>query len=279
MTPYPWADLGASLPWAALGVVVALGATFVVALRVGRHAVVDVTWGLGFAVIAVVSFVTSAGAGDGLRRSLLLLMTVVWGVRLGLHIGRRARGEDEDPRYEALLARSGGNRNLVALRKVYLVQGALMFLVSLPVQVGMFAPGPIGWLTWVGVAVWSVGLLFEAVGDAQLEAFRSDPENKGRVLDTGLWRYTRHPNYFGDACVWWGIFLVAAQAWPGALTVLAPLVMTYLLANGSGKPLLEKDMSARRPAYVDYVRRTSGFIPLPPRKTRPRRRADRAEDR
>lgn len=267
MTDYPWGELVASLPWAVLGVVVALGTTFVVALRLGRHAVVDVTWGLGFAVVAVVSFVTSAGTGDDLRRWLLVAMTVVWGVRLGVHIGRRSRGKGEDPRYEAMFAKSGGNRDLVALRKVYLLQGVLMFFISLPVQVGMFATGPVGRLTWVGVVVWAVGLFFETVGDAQLETFRNDPASKGKVLDTGLWRYTRHPNYFGDACVWWGIFLVAAQAWPGVLTVLSPIVMTYLLANGSGKPLLERGMSSRRPGYDDYVARTSGFFPLPPKKS------------
>ncbi len=267
MSSYPWDELLASLPWAAVGVVVALGTTFVVALRLGRHAVVDVTWGLGFAVIAVASFVTSSGTGDDVRRWLLVVMTVAWGVRLGVHIGRRSRGKGEDPRYEAMFARSGGNQNLVALRKVYLLQGVLMFLVSLPVQVGMFATGPIGWLTWVGVLVWAVGLFFETVGDAQLDRFRGDPSSAGRVLDTGLWRYTRHPNYFGDACVWWGLFLVSAQAWPGVLTVLSPLVMTYLLANGSGKPLLEKGMSSRRPGYDDYVARTSGFFPLPPKKS------------
>jgi steroid 5-alpha reductase family enzyme len=269
VTPYPWDDLLGSLPWAALGVVVALGVTFAVALRQRRHAVVDVTWGLGFAVVAVVSFATSAGTGDGLRRWLLLVMTVVWGVRLGVHIGRRSRGKGEDPRYEAMFARSEGNRDLVALRKVYLLQGVLLLFISLPVQVGMFAPGAVGVLTWVGVAVWALGLFFEAVGDAQLEAFRDDPANKGQVLDTGLWRLTRHPNYFGDACVWWGIFLVCAQAWPGALTVVSPLLMTYLLANGSGKPLLERDMRSRRPGYDDYVRRTSGFVPWFPKKTRP----------
>ena len=105
------------------------------------------------------------------------------------------------------------------------------------------------------------------MGDWQLHRFRSDPSTSGSVLDAGLWRYTRHPNYFGDACVWWGIFLVSAQAWPGVLTVLSPLVMTYLLANGSGKPLLEKGMSDRRPGYDEYVARTSGFVPLPPKKS------------
>ena len=141
-----------------------------------------------------------------------------------------------------------------------------MWFVSLPVQVAAFEPSSPGVLAWVGVLVWAVGLAFEGVGDAQLTRFRNDPATRGQVLDTGLWRYTRHPNYFGDACVWWGLSLVAFDAWPGVLTVLSPLAMTWLLAKGTGKPLLEKDMSSRRPGYAEYVRRTSGFVPLPPRK-------------
>ena len=125
-------------------------------------------------------------------------------------------------------------------------------------------PGP---LLWIGVVVWAVGLTFETVGDWQLHRFRSDPSNKGQVLDTGLWRYTRHPNYFGDATAWWGIYLVATDTGlPGWLTILSPLLMTWFLAKGTGKPLLEKDMAERRPGYVDYVQRTSGFVPLPPKK-------------
>jgi steroid 5-alpha reductase family enzyme len=111
-----------------------------------------------------------------------------------------------------------------------------------------------------------VGLFFETVGDWQLTRFRNDPATEGQVLDTGLWRFTRHPNYFGDACVWWGISLVAFEVWPGILTLASPVVMTWLLARGTGKPLLEKDIEERRPGYADYVRRTSGFVPLPPRR-------------
>jgi steroid 5-alpha reductase family enzyme len=118
----------------------------------------------------------------------------------------------------------------------------------------------------LGVVVWLVGFVFETVGDLQLTRFRNDPSSAGQVLDTGLWHYTRHPNYFGDACVWWGISLVAFSAWPGLLTLASPVLMTWLLARGTGKPLLEKDMAARRPGYADYVRRTSGFVPLPPRR-------------
>jgi steroid 5-alpha reductase family enzyme len=140
--------------------------------------------------------------------------------------------------------------------------------VSLPVQVGQYGGGP-GVVGYVGVLVWVLGLTFEAVGDQQLSRFRADPDSRGQVLDTGLWRYTRHPNYFGDACVWWGLFLLACHSWLGVVTVIAPIVMTALLAKGTGKPLMERDIVERRPGYADYVRSTSGFVPLPPRRAQP----------
>ena len=266
MTSFPGDAFAAALPWTALAVVLVLGATFAVALVVGRHAVVDVAWGLGFVAVAVASYLTSAGHGADVRRLLLLVMTGAWGLRLAGHIYWRSRGHGEDPRYEALLAGASGSPALYALRKVYLTQGVVLWFVSLPVQVGAFeAPGT-NVLTWLGVAVWAVGLFFETVGDRQLHTFRTDPDSRGKVLDTGLWRYTRHPNYFGDACVWWGIFVAAASAWPGVLTLASPVLMTWFLARGTGKPLLEKGMAERRPGYADYVARTSGFFPLPPRK-------------
>ena len=264
--PFPWGAFAAALPFTVLAVVVLLGLTLAVALRVGKHAVVDVAWGLGFAAVAVTAYVLSAGEGDAGRRLLVTLLTVVWGVRLAVHIARRSRGHGEDPRYAAMLAEAPGSRTWFAVRKVYLTQGAMMWFVSLPVQVACFQQAPLGPVAWLGALVWAVGLFFEAVGDWQLSRFRADPASRGQVLDTGLWRYTRHPNYFGDACVWWGLSLVAFSAWPGLLTVLSPVAMTWLLARGTGKPLLEKDMSSRRPGYVDYVKRTSGFVPMPPKK-------------
>jgi steroid 5-alpha reductase family enzyme len=267
MADFSWGAFAAALPLTALAVVVVLGVTFVVALRLGRHAVVDVAWGIGFVAVAVTSFAVSGDHGDTLRRVLVLVMTAVWGLRLATHIALRSRGKGEDPRYEELMAKAPGNPNLHALRKIYLTQGAVMWFVSLPVQVAVFETPTVGVLAWVGVAVWLVGMVFETGGDWQLTRFRNDPASKGQVLDSGLWRYTRHPNYFGDACVWWGISLVSFDAWPGILTVLSPLAMTWLLARGTGKPLLEKDMASRRPDYADYVRRTSGFVPLPPKKT------------
>jgi steroid 5-alpha reductase family enzyme len=264
----PGFDTGAFvavLPLTALAAVAVLGVTFLVALRVGKHAVVDVAWGLGFVAVALTAYAVSAGTGDDGRRLLVLVMTAAWGLRLAAHIARRSRGHGEDPRYAALLSHASGNRAWYALRRIYLTQAAVMWFVSLPVQVAMFETPGLGLLAWVGVVVWAVGVFFETVGDYQLQRFREDPSSRGQVLDTGLWRYTRHPNYFGDACVWWGIWLVAASAWPGVLTVLSPLVMTWLLARGTGKPLLEKDIGERRPGYAEYVRRTSGFVPLPPR--------------
>jgi steroid 5-alpha reductase family enzyme len=266
MGEFPWGAFAASLPFTVLAVVVVLGVTFAVALRLGRHAVVDVAWGLGFVAVAGTSYALSADHGDPVRRALVLALTALWGLRLAVHIALRSRGHGEDPRYEQLLSKAPGSRTVFALQRIYLTQGAVMWFVSLPVQVTAFEPAAPTVVTWLGVAVWAVGLFFEAVGDLQLQRFRDDPASKGTVLDTGLWRYTRHPNYFGDACVWWGLSVVAFSAWPGILTVLSPVVMTWLLANGTGKPLLEKGMASRRPGYDAYVRRTSGFLPLPPRK-------------
>lgn len=189
------------------------------------------------------------------------------GLRLALHIARRGRGHGEDPRYEALLARARGNRDLYALRIVYLLQGALVWLVSLPVQAAQYGTRPMSAFAVAGAALWAVGLFFEAVGDHQLARFKSDPAHRGRVMDRGLWSLTRHPNYFGDFCVWWGVFLVTCDAGAGAaaVTVVSPLTMSYLLLRGSGKPLLERHM-AERPGYAAYAARTSGFFPRPPKR-------------
>ena len=263
------AAFGRTLALTALAVVVVLGITFAVAVRVGKQAVIDVTWGLGFVAIAITAFATSGGHGDALRRWLAFVLTAVWGLRLAAHIFSRSRGKGEDPRYEAMLERADGNPNVYALLHIYLPQGVIMWFVSLPVQIAMFVEGGLAWVLWLGVVVWVVGFFFESVGDLQLTRFRNDPSNKGTVLDTGLWRYTRHPNYFGDAAVWTGLFLVAASAWPGVLTILSPAVMVWNLYGGTGKKLLEKDIGDRRPDYADYVRRTSGFFPWPPKPADP----------
>jgi len=192
-----WSDVAAAVPWAAGAVAVVLAATFVAAKIAGKHSVIDTAWGLLFAAVAVIVFVR--GPGSGTRQWLLLVLPVVWGLRLAVHIGRRTIGKPEDPRYEQMLAKARGNPDLYALRMVYLQQGLLALIIASPIVVGGFDRGSVGVLAWVGVALWVVGVLFEGVGDAQLERFKRDPASRGRVMDRGLWRYTRHPNYFGDA--------------------------------------------------------------------------------
>ncbi|MFI7387195.1 DUF1295 domain-containing protein [Streptomyces sp. NPDC049813] len=265
MNDYPWSAFAAGLGWSAAAALAVMLVTFAVAVRKGVHRVVDVAWGIGFTAVAAVSCWAAAGEGLPGRRVLVTVLTAVWGVRLAVHIARRGRGHGEDPRYEKLLAKAPGNRDLYALRMVYLLQGALIWLVSLPVQAAQYVPGPLTAAAWAGTALWAVGLFFESVGDAQLARYKADPANKGRVMDRGLWRYTRHPNYFGDFCVWWGLYLLACDS-PAAAAVAAPapLVMTFLLTRGSGKRLLERHM-ADRPGYAAYKARTSGFFPLPPR--------------
>jgi steroid 5-alpha reductase family enzyme len=237
------------------------------ALRLGRFNVVDVVWGLGFVVAAVTAFAwtTGAGACPG-RRVLVLVLVCLWAGRLSAYIGWRSRGHGEDPRYDAMLRRARGSRAGWALRNVFLLQAVIAWFVSLPVQVAMAERSPLSWVTWVGVAVWALGVFFESVGDAQMQAFRRDPANRGQVMDRGLWRYTRHPNYFGDACVWVGLWLVAAQQWQGVLTLLSPAVMVWFLAFKTGKPMLEAAMARSKPGYAEYMERTSGFFPLPPRR-------------
>ena len=262
-----------------LGVVwVLLTDTWLVALRVGRHAVVDVVWGAGFVVVAVASLVV-AGAqdvGTAGRGWLVVVLTAAWGLRLAVHIARRNAGRGEDPRYADIEARATGSPALHMYRRVYLTQAAAMWFVSLPVQAAIHQDGPL-WsgpslvVTVLGIAVWALGLFFEAVGDWQLERFTAAPANKGKVNDRGLWHYTRHPNYFGDACVWWGLFLLSASHWSGLVFILSPVVMTWTLAKGTGAPMTEKRMANSRQGYAEYVRRTSGFVPLPPRRSAPHR--------
>ncbi|GAA2802833.1 DUF1295 domain-containing protein [Crossiella cryophila] len=245
---------------------VLLGVTFLISVTRRRYDIIDGFWGAGFAAVALVSLCLSAGHGVLWQRALITALTVVWGLRLAWHILRRNHGQPEDKRYVELMAKATGNPLAHLVKRVYLPQGAVLWFVSLPVQIGQYAQPVSTLLTVLGVAVWAIGFGFEAVGDAQLKRFKSDPGNKGQVMDSGLWRYTRHPNYFGDAAIWWGLYLLACQSWPGAATVLSPVLMTYVLTRRTGKALLERHLLVSRQGYRDYVRRTSGFFPLPPKK-------------
>ena len=249
----------------AAGVIAALMlATWLVSLARKDASIVDIVWGLGFVVVAWAVFVTTDG--NQTRRILLVAMAMIWGLRLATHLFLRNRGKGEDHRYQAMRRRYGERFAVVSLYLVFGLQGVLMWIVSLPLQLGQTRETPdVGVTAGIGIAVWAFGMYFEAVGDWQLARFKRDPANAGKVMDRGLWRYTRHPNYFGDACAWWGIALVAAETGIGAIGLVGALVMTVLLRRVSGVTLLERSLVKRRPGYEDYVERTSPFLPRRPR--------------
>jgi steroid 5-alpha reductase family enzyme len=245
------------------------GVTFAVAIKAGKHSVVDTAWGIGIALVALTAFATSVGHGDPARRALLLTASVVWGLRLAVYVGWRNRGKPEDPRYADLLGKARGSKNLYALRQVYLLQAAILWLATVPVQLGMLERAPVGPLAIAGVVLFAVGLFFESVGDWQLARFKARREHQGQVMDRGLWRYTRHPNYFGDFCMWWGLYAISAASWRELPALLGPLLMTFILIRGTGARMTDRRMRADRPQYAGYMARTSGFFPLPPRRLRP----------
>jgi steroid 5-alpha reductase family enzyme len=231
--------------------------------------IVDVAWGLGFVAIAWACF--AVGDGDRDRRLLLAILVTVWGARLAFHVGRRNAGKGEDRRYAAMRERDGRRFAVRSLYRVFLVQGVAMWIVSLPLQAGGSLGGArgLGVLDAVGAAVWLVGFGFESIGDLQLTRFKAQPANRSAVMGRGLWRYTRHPNYFGDATLWWGLGLIGLGAGASAAWGLAgPVLDTLLLTRVSGKPMLERDIDRRRPGYREYIERTSGFVPLPPKRGR-----------
>jgi steroid 5-alpha reductase family enzyme len=228
---------------------------------------IDSFWAFGFILVAGLSFVlTPDGAAD--RRILLLVLTLVWGLRLGGYLFWRWRKEGPDKRYLALLKHAKpGTEHWHSFKYVFMMQAVLLWVVSLPVQLGQIAPSPaeLGQLAFAGAALAVIGIFFESVGDWQMARFKADPQSAGKVMDKGLWRYTRHPNYFGDACVWWGLYLIAAETRPGWAAILGPIVLTALLVKWSGAALLERRLKRSRPDYDAYIARTSGFIPMPPK--------------
>lgn len=229
--------------------------------------IVDIFWGLGFVLIAHVA--CALGGGYAGRKLLVTALTTVWGLRLALYLLWRNWGHEEDYRYQAMRRHHGTRFPWVSLYLVFGLQGALMWVISLPLQVAQLAPLPahLTWLDALATALWAGGLLFESVGDWQLARFKADPANRGRVMDRGLWAYTRHPNYFGDAVVWWAYFLIAAGTPHGVWTVISPLLMTFMLMRVSGVALLERKLVKTRPQYTAYTRCTNAFIPWFPKKT------------
>ena len=248
---------------AALTIAILMVATWLISVAIKDASIVDISWGLGFATVATVLWIADDSKSN--LDTVLWLMTLLWGLRLCLYLARRNLGHGEDYRYVAMRKRWGPAFPLISFLTVYTLQGTLMWVVSLPVQLSHRAEGSIGVLAVIGAVLWVVGLYFEVVGDIQLTRFKADPANQGKVLDTGLWRYTRHPNYFGDACVWWGIAIVACSVSVGVWGLIGAAVMNVLLLKVSGVALLERSLVRRKPEYQAYIDRTSAFIPRPPK--------------
>lgn len=250
---------------AALVILVYMTLIWLASLAKKDASIADIFWGLGFVISAATYFALTDGFAT--RKILLLVIVAIWGLRLSGYILRRNWGKPEDYRYQKWRAQAGDKFWWTSYFKVFLTQGFLMWVISTPLLAAQYSPTParLTVLDILGVLLWAVGLFFEAVGDWQLARFKADPANKGKVMDRGLWRYTRHPNYFGEATLWWGYFLIALAA-GGWWTFYSPILMTFLLLRVSGVALLEKGLSETKPKYKDYIQRTSAFFPLPPRK-------------
>ncbi|TWP36394.1 DUF1295 domain-containing protein [Leekyejoonella antrihumi] len=245
--------------------VVLQSVTCVISLRAHRFRIVDQVWGSGLALVSILCALI--GTGDLPRRILLAIVVTVWGARLTAHIARRARGTDEDPRYAELVA---GKSAAAAAGAVFGIQCVAQWFISLPIQVAACSGPPSG-LAWLivsaGGAVAVAGMVVESIADRQLKAFKADHDIHGCIMDQGLWGWSRHPNYFGDALVWVGVYLVAVAVWPGPLTVLSPAAMVWFLVVATGARRLERHL-ASRPGYAAYQERTSFFVPRPPDRSR-----------
>jgi steroid 5-alpha reductase family enzyme len=248
-------DLGSYL--SGLAVVLVAGLLVWLLSLVKRDvSIVDSLWPLMFLLAGVAFYTTLPSVGP--RAELVLVLVALWSVRLFSYITWRNWGEEEDRRYQVIRA---NNEPVFSLKSLYIVfgfQGAIAWIVSVPLLAAMNSPAPLTVLDYIGIGVWLVGMIFESAGDLQLARFKADPANRGKVLDRGLWR-------FGNACIWWGFGVIAVAA-GGGWALVSPLLMTILLLKVSGVSLLEKDIGDRRPGYGDYITRTSAFIPWPPRK-------------
>ncbi|VWX56193.1 DUF1295 domain-containing protein [Sphingorhabdus sp. 109] len=251
--------------------VIIMVALWLISVRIRDVSFIDAFWAYGMAIMASASFL-QADNPETLAYTIWVL-TAAWGIRLGTHLFLRWRKEGVDPRYKKIMGRAMEKQGMsfakAALLKAWALQIPLLFLVCLPAQLGILLAGANGLslVSIVGAIIALVGIGFETIGDMQLKAFKANPANKGKVLDSGLWKFTRHPNYFGDFCAWWGIWLAAAPlGWPVWLAVIGPLFLSFTLMKWSGAPLLEKSLKQNRPDYADYIKRTSGFFPMPPKK-------------
>jgi steroid 5-alpha reductase family enzyme len=244
-------------------ILVYMSALFFVAVKRNDNSIADIAWGPGFILVAVTTFLITNDFV--LRKILVVSLVLIWGLRLAMRIYRRNHGRGEDPRYKKWREEWGSNFLIRSYFQVFILQGLFMWLISLPVVYIMaVSTDSFGWLDFVGTVIWVMGFFFEATADRQLDLFLSDKLNRGKILDRGLWRYSRHPNYFGEVIQWWGIFVIGLNLSGAWWTVAGPLTITWLILFVSGIPLLEKSMK-QNPAFQEYAKRTSVFIPLPPK--------------
>ena len=240
---------------------------WIVSLWLKNAGIIDIFWGVGFVLVAWVTFF----AADGYigRKLLIVMMTTVWGLRLATHLFLRNSGQPEDHRYVAIRKRMGHEFWWKSLIYIFGLQSVLLCLISISIQAGQASPIPdhIGFSDFLGIVFWGFGIVIESVADFQLTRFKADTQNRGKVMDRGLWRYSRHPNYFGESLVWWGIWCTAWAVPYGILTIISPVLITFLLLRVSGVRLMERNIGERRPEYRDYIRRTSAFIPWFPKGT------------
>ena len=237
---------------------------FVIAQAIKRNDIADIVWGTGFIVIAGTALISSEAITP--RALLVFFLVLAWGTRLAAHIYLRNLGKPEDARYRKWREDWGNHAVIRAFLEVFLLQGMLMLVISVPILY-IIASGDhlLRWLDLAGASVWLAGFLFEAIGDYQLIRFKKIPSSKGKIMTEGLWSWTRHPNYFGEVTLWWGIYLMALSLPFGWATIIGPLTITFLIVKVSGIPLLEKKYEGK-PEFEEYKRRTSAFFPLPPRK-------------
>jgi len=250
-----------------LAVALILGVcTWLMSLRLRDASIADIAWGPLFVAMAGIGF--AAGGGHPARRLLVIGLVSVWGLRLAVHLGQRNLGGPEDRRYAAMRARYGQHWPLLSLPFVFLFQPLLAFLIAVPVHVALRLGGavPLGLLDLAGAVLFAAGLTFETIADRQLRRFRADPTSRGHVLDRGLWRYSRHPNYFGECVAWWGLGLLGVAA-GSTLSLLGPVLLSLLLLRVSGVTLLERSIVERRPEYARYQRTTNAFFPGPARRS------------
>lgn len=249
----------------ALFVAIYITVIFFISQIVKRLDIVDIAWGGGFIVAAISSFMLGSQEIGWNIQTLVTSLVIIWGFRLGYYILRRVVSHPEDARYVALRNEWKGSIALNAYARIFFTQGLLATIISIAViHINLSMPTAFSWITYVGLTVWIVGFLFESIGDAQLKTHLSDPRNKGVLMTSGLWRYTRHPNYFGEATQWWGIFIIALSTMFGWVGIITPVLITYLLLAVSGVPLTEERFEGRS-GWAAYKKRTSKFIPFFPK--------------